>query len=358
MGSNEHRGVTIRSDGWQLSFSDGNRRYREMVQFPQTSKGKQQARDYLGLIKSEITLGIFEHKKRFSKSRSKYPSELSDTNIDYELNRWMRLNERVLAKSTRIDYQRRIDKHLIPRFGHLLLGELKRSEIMEWVSTCGLSGSSIGTTLCPLRNIYNEAIADGRTITNPLIGLNLPKRNTREPQPFTDTEIDAILTNLEQTTVKYFYQFALETGLRTGEQIALLWQDIDWENKRFHVNKAKVRNEIKSPKTKAGIRLVDLSPRATDALEALIQDPISDYVFVNPFSQQPWKDDKALRVQFWKPALKRAGINYREPYLCRHTYASKKLAVEKAVPMWLARQMGHSSVNQVFQTYARWISVD
>ncbi len=342
MGSNEYRGITSRSDGWQLSFSDGHRRYREMVQFPQTAKGRKQARDYLGLIKSEITLGTFDHKKRFSKSRSKNTLGKVESTIEDELNRWMRVNERVLAKSTRIDYQRRIAKHLLPKFGHLLLSELTRAEIMEWVSTCDLSGSSIGTTLCPLRNVFNEAVADGRTTNNPLVGLNLPKRNTREPQPFNDAEISAILANLEHTTVRAFYQLAFETGLRTGEQIALSWNDIDLKKRWLHVNKAKVRGEIKNPKTSAGNRRIELSKKAIAALRAIKNIETSDHIFSNPSTNEPWKDDKALRVQYWKPALKNAGITYREPYQCRHTYASRKLSVEKVAPIWLAKQMGHS----------------
>lgn len=54
----------------------------------------------------------------------------------------------------------------------------------------------------------------------------------------------------------------LYAGLRIGEVLALEWNDIDFEKRTINVSKARIvfknRPIIKSPKTKAGIRIIPI----------------------------------------------------------------------------------------------------
>nr|WP_282959033.1 tyrosine-type recombinase/integrase [Comamonas kerstersii] len=52
-----------------------------------------------------------------------------------------------------------------------------------------------------------------------------------------------------------------------------------------------------------------------------------------------------------------AGIEYRNPYQIRHTYASSLLTAG-ANPWYVADQMGHADVTMVFNTYGRFIRED
>jgi integrase len=60
---------------------------------------------------------------------------------------------------------------------------------------------------------------------------------------------------------------ALSTGPRRGELLGLRWQDVELLERRLHVRQAFVRNEVTTPKSKAGRRTVELGAVATDALE-------------------------------------------------------------------------------------------
>jgi integrase len=80
-------------------------------------------------------------------------------------------------------------------------------------------------------------------------------------------------------------------------------------------------------------------------------------VFQNPRSGERWTGDQAIRKTLWSPALKRAGIRYRNPYQTRHTYASMMLMAGEHV-MWVAKQMGHTDWAFTARTYSRWIPDD
>ena len=130
-----------------------------------------------------------------------------------------------------------------------------------------------------------------------------------------------------------------------------------WAQKTAHL--AVVAGVIKSPKTAAGLRVVDLN---ADAVAALIaQKPISikrgQRVFLNPRTLAPWSTDAQIRKTAWLPIMERAGIKYRNPYQIRHTYASTMLTAG-ANPWYIASQLGHEDVEMVFRTYGKFIRED
>lgn len=357
MGTNRYIGVTRRSQGYQISFQYQGIRYRETLRLPLTRKGEDEANQVLCAIKRDITLNIFAIEKFFPNSLKTTSKGAVSNSIEHELNQWMKLNERSLQKSTRIDYQRRIDKHLIPNFGKTLTTNLKRTDILEWVNAAGFSlkPKSISNTLDPLRSMYRDLVADGIIRHNPMANLRLPKFETREPQPFNEIEIAKILRELDGQ-VRNFYTFAFQTGLRTSEQIAIEWEDIDWKNETVFICKAKVRNEIKEPKTKSGRRKVNLSHDAILALkDQKTHSGHQNRVFLNPKTMRTWSCDKPLRIQYWYPALDRANVTRREPYQTRHTFASLKLSREGMTPIRLAEQMGHSDCSQIHSRYGRLV---
>lgn len=62
---------------------------------------------------------------------------------------------------------------------------------------------------------------------------NLPYK-TREPEPFTQEEINKILNELTGQE-KNLIQFAFYSGLRSSELIALRWQDAEFEQNRIFI---------------------------------------------------------------------------------------------------------------------------
>lgn len=107
------------------------------------------------------------------------------------------------------------------------------------------------------------------------------------------------------------------------------------------MRRASVRKRTKQTKTASGERSVKLFPPALAALRR--QKPFTllagGRVFHNPRTNTPLETDGQVRKTAWTPALKRAGVVYRNPYQTRHTYASTLLSAGEN-PLWVAQQMG------------------
>jgi integrase len=56
----------------------------------------------------------------------------------------------------------------------------------------------------------------------------------------------------------------------------------------------------------------------------------------------------------WYPGLRRAGLRRRTMYQTRHTYATLMLATGEN-PEWIAKQLGHTSIQMLFQRYAKFV---
>ena len=245
------------------------------------------------------------------------------------------------------------------------LGGVTPSALRDWIGDMDCTSKAIRNMLIPLRSVMEDALNDGLIEFNPFDRIALAKliRQTSKAsdyviQPFTQAECDLILKACRSDEWP-MYQFWLNTGLRPGELQALEWRHINFDNATARIEQNQVVGVVKAPKTAAGIRSVELNPEAIKALEA--QKTMSclrgQRVFLNHATLQPWSTDAQVRKNSWLPLMKRSGIEYRNPYQIRHTYASTLLTAG-ANPWYVAQQLGHEDVEMVFRTYGKFIRED
>ena len=354
-------GITARGNKIQICFTYKGKRFRESWPRKPSPKNMKEASDLRQSILTDIKLGIFDYAKRFPNSiNAKKHSSSSGSIITIEetLNNWLRIHQRRLAMSTIRDYNSAINHHLIPKFGHIYLSDLTVPMIKNWIVSMNISAKRINNIMTPLRMIYEEAYEDEIIHKNPLRRIkNLPVK-TREPEPFNQKEISKILKQLSGQDYN-LVKTAFWTGMRTSELIGLRWSDVDFTKNQIHIRNVIVRNTEKEPKTKSSIRSIKMNEHSITALEAQLKehDKHKGYVFIESKSSNTPLDDQKIRKKLWKPALKKAGIKYREPYQTRHTFASTML-MQKKTPFWVSRQLGHASPAQTYKSYARWIEGD
>jgi integrase len=267
-----------------------------------------------------------------------------------------------MSPSTLEGYRKLIDGQLIPKFEDVYLEDVTPAMLRKWISELGVTGKTVRNKLTPLRSIFDDALNDELIPYNPLDKIALKKLISRtatkseyEVDPFDADEKTVILT-AATGQVKNLFQFALWSGLRTSELIALEWGDIDWVHGTVRVQRAVVAKTEKGTKTDAGTRDVLLLPLAKAALLAQKEFTFLEgkRVFHNPKTCKPWETDGQIRKSGWIPLLKRAGVRYRNPYQTRHTYASTLLSANEN-PWWVAEQMGHVDVEMIFKHYGKWI---
>jgi integrase len=351
------QGVRVRSPrSIEIDFYYLGQRCREVIKIPPTRANLLHARRKRETILYEIGIGTFNYAVHFPDSRRAATlGKLTNKSVGEALEDFLHNTRRSYEASTLRGYKSAIYHHLIPSFGKTLLHKLTTKDIKEWINGLSISGKRINNVLIPLRIVLSDAYMDGLIDSNPADRVkNIPHRYD-EPNPFKPEEMRLILENCDPQS-RNLFQFAFWSGLRTSELIALEWRDIDFAKGVIRVSRASVKRIIKQPKTHAGKREVLLLPYAREALERQKEFTFSigGRIFHNPRTNTPWEIDNQIRGTGWLPAIKAAGVPYRNPYQTRHTYASMLLSAGEN-PMWVAQQMGHEDWGMIRKRYGRWI---
>ena len=350
------QGVSPRGSSIQIDFYYLGKRCRETLKLEPTKANLTFAQRFKATILHEIAIGTFTYSKHFPNSKhARLGSKTNNKTVPQALDNFIEASRRTLQKSTWRDYRSSIEHHLKPQFGEMRLADVTSSTIKTWIGGLTISNKRINNVLIPLRTIFDDAYSDGVIDRNPVSRISNLSVRTDEPNPFKPDEVKAILEVLSPQGANLI-QFAIWTGLRTSELIALEWGDIDWKAGLVRVRRATVNKHTKQPKTKAGERDVKLFPPALDSLKSQKQFTFiaGGRVFNNPRTNTPWETDGQIRKTMWTPALKKACVLYRNPYQTRHTYASTLLSAGEN-PLWVAQQMGHKDWGMIRKRYGRWI---
>lgn len=213
-----------------------------------------------------------------------------------------------------------------------------------------------------IKKFFNYCVREEYLIKNPCNNVSIPKNENKVEniiEIFTDEEISKI-KNKCQTDVSYlFYLFALSTGLRVGELLALTYDDIDFNNLTVSVNKTLSHTTVISenskerqilittPKSDNSIRVVPFSKDLLPFFEKHIilekekaktsGADQSNIVFSS--KNLGYKCPKNINSSF-RVALKNLDIPYRKFHTLRHTYCS--ILCKNNIPLKMAAElMGH-----------------
>lgn len=266
-----------------------------------------------------------------------------------------------MAVSTIQMYGYTISAHLLPRFGKLKVNDIDTKMIESFINSLGFTKRRIVTILRPMQEIYKRLIRQGVIRDNPLLNIDKDSfitmaKSDYEVDPFSQSEINQILENCEHECVRNFVQFGFWTGMRIGEIFALEWSDIDFDKELIIVNKTQtIKQIVKAPKTRAGIRRLEMTPLAKDALLRQIELTGKDQdkrVFKTPTGKIWYNPDHFGR--YWRTYLTKAHVKYRNPYQMRHTFISMMLQFGNS-PVIIYPMVGHENTEMIYKRYARFI---
>ncbi len=203
-----------------------------------------------------------------------------------------------------------------------------------------------------LKSFLEFCEQEGYTEKTPYFKITM--RNAKEGEkidPFSLSEIKAILQSTSDLRLKAFLTTAFFTGLRTGEQLALLWSDIDFKNKKINIDKSlNLSGVITSPKNKPSIREVDLLEPVEKILKELKASEPANKKMI--FLSVP-KRTQDFQLMF-KKLLEALNLKNRKLYTTRHTFASLMLSMGEEA-MWVSKTLGHKDLNTTYKTYSHYI---
>ncbi|MBP1925868.1 integrase [Sedimentibacter acidaminivorans] len=258
------------------------------------------------------------------------------------------------------------------KLGLLVVSEIKKLPVQKYYNSLvneGKSESQVKNLHKLLNKFYRYAETEGYIIKNPLVGLKLPKGNEEDldeddriVETFTNEEINKILASLENVKLRYIIVFALLTGCRQGEILALKKSDIKGDvikinksvrNVKIFDDEENYSHELKvtKPKTKSSNREIPITAKLHSELKKLDKLNMEEKLKLGPaytannllFPSLTGThiDAKNLR-RSWERALDNVGVPRKKFHALRHTYATRLFENGTSI-LTVSRLLGHSS---------------
>lgn len=371
-----------------LDFYFDGQRYREQTALPDSPENRNKLSKLADRLEREISKGKFNYEEFFGKpaKTSKLkpalnPSTADDSGIQASVasapvkgvgqnmptfTEFLAIWRHENFVQFRNSYKRTVEDifkaHLIPRFGNCRVGDIRREDLLNLRSELAKAPGRKGLTMSPKRvnaimtlmnQIMSEA-SDRYNFTNPHQNIKPLRLRKPDVQPFTLNEVELILRSVRED-MRNYYLVRFFTGMRTGEIDGLKWKYVDFARRQILIRSTIVAgHEEEDGKTFDSIRDIEISEVVCKALrdQRAVTFHRSEYVFCNNLGQPLDHNNVTKRV--WYPLLRHLGLDKRRPYVTRHTAATLWLAAGEN-PLWIARQLGHSSTEMLYRVYGRFV---
>jgi len=282
------------------------------------------------------------------------------------------LNSLEVVHDSRVNYKGLMNNYWMPHLATMPIKAVTPMVLREVVARTEWKSPTVKrAAIARVKAMFRAAVYDEVVDRNPAASIQLPQKSKKQVDPFTieeaDTMIEWMYANFSRCNQVFaaFYEFAFYTGMRTGEIMALRWDEIDLEKKTAHICRIVVeRQVVERTKTKY-TRTVMLNSRAISALKRAQEiahyraaqkrrvSITSPYVF-QPSGRSPHMKGPTTPGGHFNEAVESLGIRARPQYNCRHTYATMCL-MSGMNPAFIAGQLGHS-VQVLLTTYAKWLN--
>lgn len=266
--------------------------------------------------------------------------------------KWLRTYKKPFVSESTYQntYVNTVEQHLIPYFGAVSLQDIKPADVQQFFAEkTRYSHSLLRKFRNTLKAIFEAAIDNDLLYKNPVKYIKLKSDALpKEKKALTDEQIEFV----KQKAAGQFdaVVFLLETGLRRGELLGLMWTDIDMDAKTLTVSRSfsmvNGQGQICPPKH-GSYRTIPLLPSAIDVLER--QSHFSPYVFPSPKVKKPEDPNHFSR------RLRNFFGSLPEDCQCsahelRHSYASQLM--RKGVNIYtISKLLGHSDIQVTASVY-------
>lgn len=261
---------------------------------------------------------------------------------------WGDAMERIAFQTTK-SYKPAL-RRAVDEFGDKCIKDIKPLDINRFLRSLqrSLSPKTISHNRLVLNLIFNHAILAGDVESNPCTAVRLPsgERNIRSAaSPEDEAKVKA------SADVWLFPYFALMSGMRKGEILALQWKDIHFDEGFIDVTKSVEhigdRPRIKKPKTAAGVRVVPLLNPLKEKLSSVKERRADAYIFSDTNGDTPLTDSRYATL--YKHFQADTGVKCTAHQL-RHSFAT--VAFECGIPVKSVQEiLGHKQLSTTMDIY-------
>jgi integrase len=294
------------------------------------------------------------------------PTPLS---VSEYLDKWLESAVRPRVQRRTADgYEGLMKRYIREPLGNRRLRNLKAFDIQKVyvdMLDSGLSARVIRHTHAALHNALKQAVKWGLIGQNPSDLVDLPKVPHKERRVLTRAEAAKFLRVAATKPYGLIFEFALLTGMRPEEYLALQWADLDFEKCTAHVRRALVWHKggwsFTDTKTTKSRRTIFLPQALLDKLTIhkrqqnerrlkLGEDwEANDLVFCGPAGNPLTIPN--ITYRYFRPILEAAEIPRIRLYDLRHTCATLLLMADEN-PKVVSERLGHSTIVLTLDTYS------
>lgn len=363
----------------------------------QRADGRYQARfTYKGKRYTLYDMDLKKVQRKVVQKKNDLYNGIYNSTKDITLNRWFEewliVYKRNKIKETSYrNYRYNWNYYVSSTLGEMKLKDIRRIHIIaaynRLLTETGLSARSIKHVNNILQQVLEQAVHNDLLQKNPakrvIQELKLPAIKEREAlTEKEETEFMQYIWQSGQLKWANFFTIAFGTGLRVGEQCALLWEDIDFEKNTIDVNKtisylceldgATPRYLVTTPKTESSVRKVPMLPEVRRAFlcqrelnqvfKFAKQKEYKDYVFLSNKGKPCTEGTVGARLKAllnsYNIEAKQRQENGEEaypilqltPHITRHTFASR--CYERGIdPKVIQKLLGHAHIGITMDTY-------
>ncbi len=270
-----------------------------------------------------------------------------------------------LKPVTAYNYESTIKNHLLPELGNIKLKDFSPAKVTQFFKTKDCSPEMCRKIYIIMQSIFARAVEQGFLRDTPCTKAVILPKAKKERKPFLDEnqakELLASVSDYSQfnTIIKVL----LYTGIRSGECLALKWNNIDFKNKIIHIENTLIEvhgKSLQSPKTKGSNRYIGLSDTLAqiflehkahqDEKKARLGELYKCPEMVFTSESGYFLDRSLLNTQF-KRFVKGTSYEFATLHTLRHCNAT--LMINSGIDLKIVSELlGHSDVSTTANIYA------
>lgn len=182
-----------------------------------------------------------------------------------------------LKESTAYTYMGQYNNHIAPILGNVKVKDINTPRLTQFVQSLKLNPETVRKVYIVIQSIFRRGVEQGFIRESPCHNVILPKNHRKKKTSSLDEEqikrfMEILDTKPWDEDFKRIIKVLLYTGMRSGECLGLMWEDIDFDEMTITINHNLTdiggKHTLGSPKTESSRRTIGMSESLADIFRA------------------------------------------------------------------------------------------